>query len=344
MRILITGGSGFLGVYLSRFLLKKNCKVTLFDKASLDAQDLIGKVKFIKGDVREYNIVEKAIKNQDYVIHAAAALPIQQSKELIYSVNVNGTKNVLKASKKYRVKRVIYISTTAVYKIDQPHPVDENGLIEPIGHYGGSKIKAEEVCHQYQKKGLSVIIVRPKTFLGPERLGVFEILFEWIYEGRKVPILGNGKNLYQLLDVNELCQAIYLMLFTKHDNQTYNLGAKKFGTSASDLEYVIKHAKTGARLFFVPAKPVQIILSILEKLHLSPLAAWHYKTANLDSYVSSQKAEKLLGWKSKVSGREVLLEAYKWYVKHRKELEGKTGLTHRVGWNQKILGLVKKIM
>lgn len=344
MRILITGGSGFLGVYLARFLLAKKCEVTLFDKAVLDAKDIIGKVKFIKGDVRNYSALEKAVKDQDYVIHAAAALPIQQSKELIYSVNVDGTRNVLKASLKAQVKRVVYISTTAVYKIDQEHPVYEDGLIEPIGYYGGSKIMAEQICHQSQRKGLSIIIVRPKTFLGPERLGVFEILFEWLYEGRKVPIIGDGKNLYQLLDVNELCQGIWLMLFTKYNNETFNLGAKKFGTAAGDLAYVIKYAKTGAKLFFLPAKPVQIILTILEKLRLSPLAEWHYKTANLDSFVSSSKAEKLLGWKSKVAGREVLLTAYKWYVKHRQELEGRVGVTHRVGWNQQILGLVKKLM
>lgn len=344
MRILITGGSGFLGVYLARFLLKKGCQVTLFDKNDLDKENLLARVKFVKGDVRNFKEVEKVCGGQDYVVHAAAALPIQQSKELIYSVNVNGTKNVLKGSLKAKVKRVIYVSTTAVYKIDQPHPVSEGGVIEPIGDYGGSKIEAEKVCYKYQKKGLSVIIVRPKTFLGPERLGVFEILFEWIYEGRKVPIIGNGKNLYQLLDVEELCQAIWLMLFIKYDNQIFNIGAKKFGTVASDLNYVIKYAKTGARLFLVPAKPIQIILSIFEKFHLTPLAAWHYKTANLDSYVDSQKAEKLLGWKSKVSGHEVLLDAYKWYVKHRKEVGGKTGVTHRVGWNQKILGLARRLM
>ncbi len=344
MKILITGGSGFLGVYLARFLLKKKHEITLFDKASLDASDLIGKVKFIKGDIRDFKAIEKAVTGQDFVIHAAAALPIQVSKELIYSVNVEGTKNVLKISLKYHIKRVIYISTTAVYDINQKHPVSEDGLITPIGHYGGSKIAAEKVCHEFQQKGLSVTIVRPKTFLGPERLGVFEILFEWLYEGRKVPVIGNGKNLYQLLDVNELRQAIYLMLFTKYDNETFNIGAKKFGTSGGDLQYVIDQAKTGARLFFVPAKPVQIILEILEKLQLSPLAAWHYKTANLDSFVSTEKAEKLLGWQSKVSGREVLLKAYEWYVKNRKRVKGKIGVTHRVGWNQKILGLVKRLM
>ncbi len=344
MRVLITGGTGFLGVYLARFLLNKKYQITLFDKNDLDSLDIKEKVDVIKGDVRNEKAIDKAVKGFDYIIHAAAALPIQQSKELIYSVNVKGTENVLKSSLKHHIKRVIYISTTAVYKIDQPHPINERGLIEPIGHYGGSKIKAENLCRDYQKKGLSVIIVRPKTFLGPERLGVFEILFDWLYEGRRVPVIGNGKNYYQLLDVNELCEAIWLIIKTKHDNQTFNIGAKKFGTVAGDLQFVLNYAKTGARLLFVPALPVQITLSILEKLQISPLAAWHYKTANIDSYVDISKAEKMLGWTSKVSGKEVLLSAYKWYVQHRKEVEGKTGVTHRVGWNQKILGLLKRFM
>lgn len=344
MKVLITGGTGFLGVYLARFFLKKNCEVTLFDIVPLKEVELKGKVKAIKGDIRNLKAVKVACKGKDYVIHAAAALPIAQSKELIYSVNLQGTKNVLKTCLENKIKKVIYISTTAVYDIHQPHPTTEQGLIKPIGYYGSSKISAEKVCQQYQQKGLQVTIVRPKTFLGPERLGVFKILFDWIYEGRKVPILGNGENYYQLLDVNELCQAIYLMLKSKYRNQTYNIGAKKFGTVREDLEYVIKKSKTKAKLIFIPAKPVQSILSLLEILKLSPLAAWHYQTANLDSYVDCKKAKRLLGWKSVVSGRDVLLDAYKWYEKHRKEFKSKIGVTHRVGWNEKLLGIVKKFM
>ncbi|MBI2029024.1 NAD(P)-dependent oxidoreductase [Candidatus Gottesmanbacteria bacterium] len=344
MKILITGGCGFLGVTLARYLLSKNEQVILFDKVPLDIPELSKKVKVIIGDVRNKKAVEKALSGVDYVIHAAAALPIQQSGELIHSVNVIGTKNVLQAAFNKKVKRVVFISTTAVYKIDQKHPITEEGLIEPIGYYGSSKIEAEKVCHEYQNKGLVVQIIRPKTFVGPSRLGVFEILFEWIYEGRKVPILGNGKNYYQLLDVRELCNAIYLSLTTKYTNETFNIGAKKFGTVASDLNYVIKKSGSKSSLLFVPALPVQIILSILEKLQLSPLAAWHYKTANIDSYVDITKAQKMLGWSSKVSGAEVLYEAYEWFVKHKSEFEGKTGVTHRVGWNQKILGLVRRFM
>ncbi len=351
MKVLITGGCGFLGVYLARYLLKKDYSVTLFDKSPLEVSDVKNKVKVIVGDVRNFRQVEDALRGMDYVVHAAAALPIQASRELIYSTNVNGTRNVLKASLKHKinpdrigVKKLVFISTTAVYKIEQPHPITEEGLIEPIGHYGGSKIKAEELCREYQKKGLNILIVRPKTFLGPERLGVFEILFEWLYEGRKVPILGNGKNYYQLLDVDELCNAIFLILKSRVKNETFNIAAKNYGTVSGDLNYVIKYAKSGAKLLFVPALPVQILLTLLENLNLSPLAAWHYKTANIDSFVDASKAEKLLGWKSKISGAEVLLEAYKWFVKHRKDVICKTGVTHRVGWNQKILGLVKKLM
>lgn len=344
MKILITGGSGFLGVTLARYLIKRKAQVVLYDQTPLNLPSLSKKVSFVAGDIRNKKTFSKAVKGCDYVIHAAAALPIQKSSELIYSVNVDGTRNVLEQSFKNNVKRVVFISTTAVYKINQPHPIYEEGMIEPIGSYGGSKIDAEKVCHEFQKKGLTVQIIRPKTFLGPSRLGVFEILFEWIDEGRKVPILGNGRNYYQLLDVTELCNAIWLSLFTKYTNETFNIGAKHFGTVAGDLNYVIKKAHSKAKLFFVPALPVQIILSILEKLNLSPLAAWHYKTANIDSYVSADKAEKLLKWRSKKSGKEVLFESYEWFLQHKKEFEGKTGLTHRVGWNQKILGIVKKFM
>ena len=96
--ILITGGTGFLGCHLARRLLKENYKVTLFDIAPLDAKDLIGKVSVIKGDIRDKNEITKALKGQDFVIHAAAALPIQFTKEAIFSVNVNGTKNVLNSA------------------------------------------------------------------------------------------------------------------------------------------------------------------------------------------------------------------------------------------------------
>lgn len=340
--VLITGGAGFLGVHLARQLLKEKYKVTLFDIADLDAKDLIGKVNFTKGDVRDKKAVDNATKNQDFVVHAAAALPIQQSKKLIFDVNVNGTKNILEASLKNKIKRLVFISTTAVYGVPKHLPETEISPLDPIGYYGESKIAGEDLCKEFMKKGLSINIIRPKTFLGPERLGVFELWFEAIYTGKRVFILGNGNNRYQLLAVSDVVDAIIKALETYIKGEIFNIGAKEFGTWRSDLGAIIEYAKSNSQITSLPVITSQIILSFLEKLHLSPIAAWHYKTMPVDSYISTEKAKKLLNWRPQKSNQDLFLENYKWYEKHRDEMFGKVGTGHRVGWNFKVLNLIKK--
>lgn len=340
-RAFITGGSGFLGCHLARALLKKGYTVTLYDIADLDAKDLIGKVTFIKGDILNKKTLENALKGQTYVVHAAAALPIQQTKDYIFSTNVKGTKNVLEASLKQAIKRLVFISTTAVYGIPQHLPEKEDSPLDPIGHYGKSKIEGENLCKEYMQKGLEINIIRPKTFVGPERLGVFELWYEAIYTGKRVFILGNGNNPYQLLAVSDVVNAVMLALRSRTKNEIFNIGAKKFETWRKDLQFLIHHAKSSSRITSLPVIPSQIILSVLEYLHLSPIAAWHYKTMPVPSYVSTEKAEKLLHWHAEKSNKELLIENYIWYKKNRSTLIHKVGTTHRVGWDFKLLNLTK---
>lgn len=343
-KVLITGGAGFLGVHLARQLLKEKHKVTILDTANLDAKDLIGKVNFIKGDVRNKKIVEKTVKGQDFVVHAAAALPILRSKKLIFDINVNGTKNILDSAFRNRIKRLIFISTTAVYGIPKSLPEKENSPLDPIGSYGESKVEAEKLCLAYMKKGLSINILRPKSFLGPERLGVFELWFEAIYTGKSVFILGNGNNKYQLLAVSDVVDAIMKSLRTKKDGEIFNIGAKEFQTWRKDLGAVIESVNSKSRIIGFPVLPSQLVLSLLEKARLSPIAAWHYKTMPVDSYISIEKAERLLYFKPKKSNEQLLIESYDWYKNHRNEIINKIGTTHRVGWNFKILNLIKKFL
>lgn len=341
-KILITGGTGFLGCHLARRLIKEQYRVTLLDLAPLDAKDLIGKVKVIKGDIRNKKAVAKALKGQDYIVHAAAALPIQFTKTAIFSVNVDGAKNVLGSSLKNKVKRLIFISTTAVYGVPKHLPETENSPLEPIGFYGESKLAAEKLCFEYYKKGLSLNIIRPKTFLGPERLGVFQLWFEAIYQGKKIFLLGDGNNPYQLLAVSDIVNAIIKALTVKNDGEIFNIGAKKFTTWRKDLGAVISYAKSKSKIISLPVLPSQLILAVLERFNLSPIAAWHYKTLPVPSYVSTEKAQNLLKWKAEKSNGELLLENYKWYEKHRKEILGKVGTGHRLGWDFKLLNLVNK--
>lgn len=341
--VLITGGTGFLGVYLSRFLLKKGYKVIALDIADPTAKDLEGKITFVRADIRKRNDLKNPFKKVDYVVHAAAALPIVHDRAEIFKTNIDGTKNVLEQALNNKVKKVVFISSTAVYGVPKHLPETETDEIDPIGHYGESKVEGERLCMEFYKKGLPVNIIRPKTFLGPERLGVFTLWFEAIFQNRPVFILGNGKNLYQLLEVNDLCDMILNALVTKKSGEIFNAGADKFGTWKQDLGALIKHAKSKSKIVGFPVLPSQLALGVLESLNLSPIVAWHYKTLPVNSYVSTEKAKKELFFKPKKGNQDILFESYDWYKKNRDKFIGKTGTGHRVVWNFKILNLLNKI-
>src|SRR5207248_5466585 len=115
--------------------------------------------------------------------------------------------------------------STAVYGVPKVHPIDEEFPLHGVGHYGESKIDAEGVVREAMRRGLEAVIVRPKTFIGPERLGVFEILFDWIREGRRIFVLGDGSNRYQLLAVEDLVDAIVRAADAPVAGETLNVGA-----------------------------------------------------------------------------------------------------------------------
>jgi len=341
MRWAITGGAGFLGLHLARRLVASNHEVRTLDLAPLDDAELEANVEELRGDVRDLSAVARLVQDADVLVHAAAALPIQASRESIRSVNVGGTGVAFAAAVDAGVSRAILISSTAVYGVPKHHPIAEDAPLVGVGHYGESKIDAEEVARDFGRRGLEVVIVRPKTFIGPERLGVFEILFDWIREGRRIPILGNGSNRYQLLAVEDLVEATVAAAELDVAGETFNVGATEFGTVRSDLEGLIAHAGSGSRLRPVPARPAELALRALELAHLSPLAEWHYRTAHRDSFVDVSKAQRLLGFAPRLSNEQALCETYDWYLANRGRV-GAAGVTHRVPWDQQALGVVKR--
>ena len=336
----ISGGAGFLGLHLARRLLADGHDVRTLDVVPLDDAELESNVEELRGDVREADDVRQLVDGADIVVHAAAALPIQASRESIRSVNVTGTENVLRAAHDAGAKRVVFISSTAVYGVPEKHPIEEDDPLVGVGSYGESKIDAEALC---RVAAIDTTIVRPKTFIGPERLGVFEILFDWVREGRRIYVLGQGHNRYQLLAVEDLVEAIVRAATdARAVGQTFNVGATEFGTVRRDLQALIDHAGSTSRLQPVPVKPAELILRALELLRLSPLAEWHYKTAHRDSFVDVRRAQELLGWRPQFSNSEALTRTYDWYLDNRGRV-GAAGVTHRVPWNQQALGLLKRL-
>ena len=338
----ISGGAGFLGLHLARRLLAARHAVRTLDLAPLDEPGLEGRIEEIRGDVRDRGAARRLVEGADVVVHAAAALPIQAKRATIWSANVDGTESVLAAARDAGVRRVVFISSTAVYGVPEKHPIEESDPLVGVGHYGKSKIAGEEVCRRFAGEGLEVVIIRPKTFVGPERLGVFEILFDWVREGRRIYVLGSGRNRYQLLAVEDLVEAILTSAERQGvSGEAINVGAKEFGTVRSDLQALIDRAGSSSRITPIPARPAELALRALELARLSPLAEWHYKTAHRDSFVDVSKAERLLGFRPRLSNKEALIDTYDWYLLHRTRLTA-TGTTHRVPWNQRALGVLKR--
>jgi nucleoside-diphosphate-sugar epimerase len=336
----ISGGAGFLGLHLARRLLADGHTVRTLDVVPLDDAELERAVEELRGDIRDQKRVRELVQGADVVVHAAAALPIQASRESIRSVNVLGTELVLHEGRAADVQRVVFISSTAVYGVPEKHPIEEDDPLVGVGWYGESKIDAEALC---RVAAVDTTIVRPKTFIGPERLGVFEILFDWIREGRRIYVLGKGHNRYQLLAVEDLVDAIVRAASVPEAaRETFNVGATEFGTVRSDLQALIDHAGSDSRLRPVPVKPAELALRALELLRVSPLAEWHYKTAHKDSFVDTSRAQRVLGWQPRLSNKDALIGTYDWYLANRERV-GAAGVTHRVPWNQQALGLLKKL-
>lgn len=341
MRFLITGGSGFLGINLIRHLLERGQGVIGLDLLPFDYPEA-PQIEAVVGDIRDRDTVDRCMAGVDIVVHCAAALPLYTPEE-IYTTDIDGTRHVMASALAAGVQRAVMISSTAVYGIPDHHPLVEDDPRVGVGPYGEAKIAAEQVCEQLRGQGLCVPILRPKSFIGPERLGVFALLYDFARTGHGFPVLGNGRNRYQYLDVADLCEAIWLCVERPAEsvNDVFNIGAAEFGTAAGDFQVVLDEAGHGKRVKPLPAGPAIAVLRLLEALKLSPLYKWIYETAAEDSFVSIEKAQRMLGYAPRYSNRDALLRNYRWYLEHLHQFEGASGLTHRVPWKQGILRLAK---
>lgn len=342
MKVYITGISGFLSINLVRYLLAHGVtEISGIDLVNFDYPER-DKIEFLQGDIRDREAVRKSMAGADVVVHTAAALPLYTPED-IYTTDVVGTRILLEQAQEYGVKRFVHISSTAVYGVPDHHPLFETDPVSGVGPYGNAKVEAEAVCLDFRQKGMCIPIIRPKSFVGPERLGVFAIFYEWASEGRGFPMIGSGNNRYQFLDVEDLCSVIEacLTLDPAVVNDTFNVGAAEYTTMKQDYQVVLDEAGFGKKIVPFPVGPVVLALKVLEALKLSPLYPWIYETASKDSFVSIDKAQKLLGYQPKYSNKEALLRNYRWYLANKDHFTGGEGVSHRLPWKQKALKLAK---
>jgi nucleoside-diphosphate-sugar epimerase len=346
-RVLVTGGAGFLGYHLAMSLPRQGVAfLALNDIAPFLEAEYTDDMLLVNQDVRDPDGMYRLINDNkiDLIIHCAAALPLWPKQE-IYTTNIEGVRNTLEQAQKCKVERVVFISSTAVYGVPEKHPLVEDDPLIGVGAYGESKIAGEGICEKFREKGMCVPVIRPKTFIGTARLGVFQILYDWVDCGKRIPIIGKGENLYQLLEVTDLIDAIILASTAPREivNDTFNVGAQMYDKVKLDVGALCDFAGSGSKVMPTPAKLVKGALAVFEFLKISPLYKWVYGTADKDSYVSTGKIEEKLGWKSNYSNQDALIASHRWYLEHKEELETqKAGVTHRVGWDQGILKLFKR--
>ncbi len=342
-KVLVTGGSGFNGINLIRFLLERGVSVRSLDLAEFTYDDCKNSIESVVGDIRDPELVASAMQDVDLVIHTAMALPLYPADDIM-TTGIDGTRNLLQQAQAAGVKRFVHISSTAVYGIPDHHPLLEDDQLDGVGPYGVAKVEAEGVCEEFRQQGMIVPIIRPKSFIGPERLGVFALLYDWARDGRGFPMIGSGNNRYQLLDIADLCQAIWLCSTLDDEvvNDTFNIGAGDYTTMKEDWQAVLDFAGHGGKVRGFPAAPVIWGLRLLDKMGLSPLYKWVYETAATDSFVSIDKARKVLGYKPEYSNKDALIRNFEWYLAHLDEFENASGVSHRVPWKQGALGVVKK--
>jgi nucleoside-diphosphate-sugar epimerase len=314
IKCLVTGGAGYFGELLARKLLERGHSVRIFD-VNLPADADPG-IEVVQADVCDAGAALSACKGIDVVFHNAAQVALAKDHDLLWRVNRDGTKNLLESCTRRAVEKVIYTSSSAVYGVPKSNPVTETTDPIPVEEYGRAKLAGETLCREYALKGLDVSIVRPCTIMGHGRLGIFQILFEWIHQGKNIPVLNGGKSIYQFVHADDFAEACIQASALKGAD-VFNCGTDRFGTMREVLEHLCCHAGTGSKVKSLPMWPIIAAMKLSSGLGISPLGSYHASMYGRSIYFDISKARTQLGWVPRYSNNEMFVQSYEWYLSHR---------------------------
>jgi len=315
MRILITGGAGFIGSHLSeKYTLEGHTVLCLDNFMNGDLGNIRGLLnyknfKLINGDVRDFDLLEKIVGDVDVVIHLAAQIHVDRSilePKLTYDVNIFGTLNILELARRYDINKVIHTSTSEVYGSAQHVPMNENHPLDAPHPYGASKVAADRMCNAYiQTYGVNVCVMRPFNTFGPRQKdtgygGVISIFVKRSLNGTPPIIYGDGMQTRDYTYVKDLVRAYDMILkYKKPMREPINFGTGKEIRIIDLAHKIIELCDKKGRI-----KPV----------HVAP------RPGEVGRLVADySRAKKLLGWEPKYTLNEGLTEFINWYKNYKFE-------------------------
>lgn len=315
MNYLITGGSGFVGSLLCESLVEKGHKVINLDiiKPSSDS------VKFYNINILNKTKVDRIfVENKiDIIIHSCAEVPITKSKDF-FKVNLGGTKNIIDCFLKFKIKKLVYISSSAVFGVPDLVPVKEDDERNPVEKYGMSKKAGEDECFKYISQGHNIVVIRPRTIIGGGRLGIFSLLFDWIKSNTNIPVLNNGNNIYQFVNLIDFCEATIASSIIDYRG-SLNIGSNSYDTIKNNLNKLIIKAGSNSKLINLDNSIMFKAAYYLQKLNLIPLQEYHFKAYGANIYFDGSRTKKILNWESKYSDYDSLEDSYFNYLNNFKK-------------------------
>jgi nucleoside-diphosphate-sugar epimerase len=337
---LITGGSGFFGNLIARRLVARGDRVKVLDIWEDPTRPK--EIDYFQCDILDPNGLREAMRGISVVHHNAALVPLTKAGEQFWRVNVEGSRNTAQAAVEAGVQAFVYMSSSTVFGVPHQFPINDATPLRPVEIYGRTKLAGEEAVREIcERAGLPLIVVRPRTILGGGRLGIFQILFEWIREGRNVYVIGPGHSPFQFVHANDLMDA-YMLVLDHGKSGAYNVGTDRFGTLREALGHLIANAGSSSKVKSLPAALTIQTLRALDLLGLSPLAPWHYMSYHKPFYFDTSKLA-AIGWKPRYSNDEMFRESYDWFKDNFDRLAaGKAGSAHRRPVREGMLWLLKK--
>jgi len=310
MKYLITGGAGFIGSHIAYELVKRGEEVVVLDNLYTGRKErlthIIKKIKFVKGDIRDLELLKKEFKGVDYVLHHAALISVTESmekKDEYRDVNVMGTRNVLEAARINKVKRVTMASSCAVYG-EAGIPMRESMFVHPISVYAINKHDDEKLCRKYfEKYGLKTIIFRYFNVFGPGQdpnspyAGVISIFIKKMLKNDIPTIYGDGKQTRDFIYVKNIVQANLLACKAKSGfGEVLNIGSEQEVSVNELVSLINKNLKKNIKPNYAPERAGELRRALAD----------------------SSKVRNILGFKPAIKFEEGLKETIGWMKKGSK--------------------------